>query len=63
MAIEMIFWDNDGVLVETEPLYFQATCEVFAELGVTLSRQDYEETYLRDNRGAWHLLGDCALPT
>jgi HAD superfamily hydrolase (TIGR01509 family) len=60
MAIEMIFWDNDGVLVETEPLYFQATCEVFAELGVTLSRQDYEETYLRDNRGAWHLLGDCA---
>ena len=28
--IRAIFWDNDGVLVDTEHLYFQATRQVLA---------------------------------
>jgi HAD superfamily hydrolase (TIGR01509 family) len=54
-VFEAIFWDNDGVLVDTEGLYFQATREVLAGVGVALSEQDYVELFLREARGAWHL--------
>lgn len=40
-AYTHIFFDHDGVLVDTEPLYFQATQEVLKRLGVTLGYQDY----------------------
>ena len=31
-----ILWDNDGVLVDTEGLYFQATRDVLRSVGVWL---------------------------
>ncbi len=51
-----IFWDNDGVLVDTEGLYYQATREVMATLGFDLLEEDYLECFLRQSRGAWHLV-------
>ena len=36
-----ILWDHDGVLVDTEPLYFEATRQHVAKLGVTLELPDY----------------------
>ncbi len=59
--IKAILWDNDGVLVDTEHLYFQATREVLAEVDVSLSEQDYIEYLLRDSRGAWHLAEDAGV--
>src|SRR5262245_44978933 len=56
MSVEAIFWDNDGVLVETEPLYFEATRRVLATSGVELTEQQYLELFLIQGRGAWHLL-------
>ena len=53
-----IFWDNDGVLVDTEKLYFQATQEIMTAAGVPLSEADYLEYFLRQDRGAWHLLAE-----
>jgi HAD superfamily hydrolase (TIGR01509 family) len=50
-----IFWDNDGVLVDTEHLYFQATQEALASVGLPLTREDYVELFLVQGRGAWHL--------
>src|SRR4051812_36136522 len=50
-----ILWDNDGVLVDTERLYFQATREQLKRVGVTLSEADYVEYFLRKACGAWHL--------
>jgi HAD superfamily hydrolase (TIGR01509 family) len=50
-----IFWDNDGVLVETEHLYFQATRHVLASVGIPLTQQDYVELFLVQGRGAWHV--------
>jgi HAD superfamily hydrolase (TIGR01509 family) len=50
-----IFWDNDGVLVETEHLYFQATQHVLASVGIPLTQQDYVELFLVQGRGAWHV--------
>ncbi len=59
--IEAILWDNDGVLVDTEHLYFQATREVMAEVSVPLSEQDYIEFLLKDSRGAWHLVEEAGV--
>lgn len=50
-----ILWDNDGVLVDTEGLYFQATREVLASVGVELTVEDYRRLFLVESRGAWHL--------
>lgn len=36
-----ILWDHDGVLVETEPLYFEATRNALAGLGVELPLDGY----------------------
>jgi HAD superfamily hydrolase (TIGR01509 family) len=56
MTIRAILWDNDGVLVDTERLYFQATREVMASEGVRLTEPMYLQLFLVEARGAWHLL-------
>ncbi|MEY4575655.1 MAG: hypothetical protein RL701_358 [Pseudomonadota bacterium] len=50
-----LLWDNDGVLVDTEVLYFQATRELLASVGAQLTEALYSELFLRQGRGAWHL--------
>jgi len=52
---EAIFWDNDGVLADTESLYYRATREVLATVGVDLPEEAYVELFLRQGKGAWHL--------
>lgn len=44
--MKAVFWDNDGVLVDTERLYFQANREVLADLGFDLSTELYREHWL-----------------
>ena len=39
----IILWDHDGVLVDTEPLYFEATRSALARLGVDLPLDGYLE--------------------
>lgn len=53
--IRAIFWDNDGVLVDTEHLYFEATRQVLARIDVELTEDDYRQLFLHEGRGAWHL--------
>jgi HAD superfamily hydrolase (TIGR01509 family) len=50
-----LFWDNDGVLVDTEELYFKATQQVLERAGIGLSEADYIELFLVQGRGAFHL--------
>lgn len=54
--IKAIFWDNDGVLVDTEHLYFRATQEVLATIGFELTEKHFMELFLIEARGAWHLV-------
>lgn len=42
-----ILWDNDGVLVNTEGLYFRACQEVLGEVGIGLTREQFKEISLR----------------
>jgi len=53
--LSTILWDHDGVLVDTERLYYRATREVLARAGVDLSVEQYRQLLLVEARGAWHL--------
>ena len=44
--IKAIFWDNDGVLVDTEGIFFRANQEILAGLGITLKWEQFEEISL-----------------
>jgi HAD superfamily hydrolase (TIGR01509 family) len=54
--LKALFFDNDGVLIDTETLYFRATQEVLAGAGVTLDAEAFVEYFLRQGKGAWFLL-------
>ena len=56
--IKAIFWDNDGVLVDTERLYFLATQHVLATVGIPLTQEQYIDLFLVQGKGAWHLAAD-----
>ena len=47
-----ILWDHDGVLVDTEPWYFEATRQTIEPLGVALTQSDYLAD-MADGRSAW----------
>ena len=55
-SLKYIFWDNDGVLVDTEKLYFEATKIVLKEEGLNLSKDIFVKNILNQSRGVWFLL-------
>ena len=54
--IKAILWDNDGVLVDTERLYYRATKDVLAGIGFDLTEELFVQHLLIESRGPWHLL-------
>ncbi len=54
--IEAILWDNDGVLVDTEELYFRATREILEREAVVLSREQFVEYLMRRGQSVWEVL-------
>ena len=56
--IRAILWDNDGVLVDTEGLYFQAGHEVLATQGVELTHRDFAEQSLNEGLSVFDFLPD-----
>jgi HAD superfamily hydrolase (TIGR01509 family) len=61
MTIRYVLWDNDGVLVDTEGGYFDATRRALAECGITLDRAHYMQIRARGD-SAWQLAIDAKLP-
>jgi HAD superfamily hydrolase (TIGR01509 family) len=53
--IRAILFDNDGILVDTESLYYEATRDVMREVGFELTEEHFIEYFLRQAKGAWHL--------
>jgi HAD superfamily hydrolase (TIGR01509 family) len=53
--IRAVFWDNDGVLVDTEKLYFQATREFLLHAGVTLTEELFQRISLGEGRSVFDL--------
>jgi HAD superfamily hydrolase (TIGR01509 family) len=59
--MKAILWDNDGVLVDTEELYFRATREGLAELGIELDVADYIDVSLRRGASCFELASERGL--
>lgn len=55
--MQFLLWDHDGVLVDTERWYFEATRLVLERAGVALSEPDYLRS-MAVGRGSWNLLRD-----
>ena len=53
-----IFWDNDGVLMETEHLYYQANATALAGVGVELTLEVFRRISLRQGESVLTLAGD-----
>jgi HAD superfamily hydrolase (TIGR01509 family) len=53
--IEAVIFDLDGVLVDSEPLQFEAYAEILAGFGKTLTREDFIENWIGQGRLAEHL--------
>lgn len=54
--LETIFFDNDGILVDTEPMFFEATRRTIKPLGVDLTQEWFIEENLKKNTNAFSLL-------
>lgn len=57
MTIKAIFWDNDGILVDTERLYYQANKEILATIGIKMTPELYHAYFLAQSKGMWHIAG------
>lgn len=53
---KIIFWDNDGVLVDTEKYYFEATRQILERENFELTEDLYIDLIMVQAKGPWHLL-------
>ncbi|MXX47441.1 MAG: HAD family hydrolase [Chloroflexi bacterium] len=58
---KFILFDNDGVLVETEPWYYLATRRALASLGLELPRDEYLAN-MANGVSAWQAARDSEMP-
>jgi HAD superfamily hydrolase (TIGR01509 family) len=54
--IEAILWDNDGILVDTEEMFFAATRDALARAGIELTRAQYVRFSLTSGHSAFDRL-------
>lgn len=59
--VKMILFDNDGVLVDTERLYFDANRIVLGEIGIALSSETYIDLFLKHSHGLQKLTRDAGM--
>ena len=59
--LKAILWDNDGVLVDTEGLYFQACRETLERLGIRLSEARFIELVLTAMRQNGLSAAECVV--
>jgi HAD superfamily hydrolase (TIGR01509 family) len=58
-GLRAVFWDNDGVLVDTEELYFDATRTVLEQAGFALGIAEYVDIGLRQGRSMFELVREA----
>jgi len=51
MKKKAVLWDNDGVLVDTEILYFRSTKQAFSTVGIELTAELYHRFFLKESSG------------
>lgn len=61
--VKAILWDNDGVLVDTERYFFQATRDILFEAGMELTLERFIEFSLVKGYGLWEYIRAGGLDT
>lgn len=54
-----ILFDNDGVLIDTEYLYYRSNRDILNKAGITLTEEMFVEFFLRQGEGLWKLLPEA----
>jgi HAD superfamily hydrolase (TIGR01509 family) len=62
MQFQYIFWDNDGVLVDTERYYLQASREALARVDIPLSDAQFAEISLNKGQSLFGMASDRGVP-
>lgn len=62
MIDKAIFWDNDGVLVDSEHLYFEATKRALATVGVVPTMEEFARISLQQGRSMLQLAEAAGTP-
>jgi HAD superfamily hydrolase (TIGR01509 family) len=60
--VEAILWDNDGVLVDTECLFFESTRRILASIAIQLTLEQFLDLSLRQGRSAFDLAIESGWP-
>jgi HAD superfamily hydrolase (TIGR01509 family) len=59
--LKALLWDNDGVLVDTETLYYQANRTSLAKLGIDLTAEIYRKISLNEGHSVLDLARSAGL--
>jgi len=54
-SYKWVFWDNDGVLVDTEELFFRANQEILSSIDIDLTRESFIQISLKEGRSTFVL--------
>jgi HAD superfamily hydrolase (TIGR01509 family) len=57
-----VIFDMDGVLIDSEGLYYRAYSEVLRPYGVTVSRAEYEDYWIAQGTGPEYIVAKYNLP-
>lgn len=60
--VQAIFFDNDGLLVNSEEIFFQATQDIFAPLGIEITRDWYIHENLQKGSSVFDLTRTKGIP-
>ncbi len=60
--IDAVLWDSDGVLVDTESVFFESTREAFAAAGIALTRDHWARFYLGEGQSSQQIAVHLGLP-
>jgi HAD superfamily hydrolase (TIGR01509 family) len=61
MMIEAVLWDNDGLLVDSEALFFDLTRSCFAEAGLVLEEEYWGIEYLGNAKHSFEIALELGL--
>jgi HAD superfamily hydrolase (TIGR01509 family) len=56
-----ILWDHDGVLVDTEKWYYEATQKALSEIGIDVPADLYLD-FMQDGKSLWTLASEKGIP-
>lgn len=59
--IDVVLWDNDGLLFDSEQVFFELTQEVFAEWNVVLTPEYWGREYLDMAKRSWQVACELGL--